>query len=119
MDWSKCLAFLAIRLKLQVWFGRYARATSALIARPFIVTFGAIALIVAIVMWFASTPHKSELFLDVEPEQLYVFVQAQGNLSADEEYAIVDRAMNELLTIDGIESIASTSGSEGSGEFNF
>ncbi|MEL7285852.1 MAG: efflux RND transporter permease subunit, partial [Pseudomonadota bacterium] len=101
------------------WFGRYARSTSALIARPFLVTFGAIALIIGIVMWFASTPHKSELFLDVEPEQLYVFVQAQGNLSADEEYAIVDRAMNALLTIEGIESIASTSGSEGSGEFNF
>ena len=106
-------------LEASGWFGRYARATSALIARPFFVTFGAIALIVAIVFWFASTTHKSELFLDVEPEQLYVFVQAQGNLSADEEYAIVARAMNALLTIDGIESIASTSGSEGSGEFNF
>ncbi|MEO1323620.1 MAG: efflux RND transporter permease subunit [Pseudomonadota bacterium] len=106
-------------LEASGWFGRYARSTSALIARPFLVTFGAIALIIGIVMWFASTPHKSELFLDVEPEQLYVFVQAQGNLSADEEYAIVDRAMNALLTIEGIESIASTSGSEGSGEFNF
>lgn len=106
-------------LEASGWFGRYARATSALIARPFLVTFSAIALIVAIVMWFGATTHKSELFLDVEPEQLYVFVQAQGNMSADEEYAIVDRAMNELLTVDGIESIASTSGSEGSGSFNF
>ncbi|MEM9572573.1 MAG: efflux RND transporter permease subunit [Pseudomonadota bacterium] len=106
-------------LEASGWFGRYARATSALIARPFLVTFSAIALIVAIVMWFGASTHKSELFLDVEPEQLYVFVQAQGNMSADEEYAIVDRAMNELLTVDGIESIASTSGSEGSGSFNF
>ena len=106
-------------LQAKGWFGRYARATSALIQRPFLVTAGASALIVAIFMWFGSTTHKSELFLDVEPEQLYVFVQAQGNLSADEEYEIVDRAMTRLLPLDGIESMASTSGSEGSGSFNF
>ncbi|MCR9194296.1 MAG: efflux RND transporter permease subunit [Hyphomonas sp.] len=101
------------------WFGRYARATNELIKRPFLVTGGAVAVIVAIFMWFGSTDHKSELFLDVEPEQLYVFVQAQGNLSADEEYEIVDRVVNRLLPLDGIESMASTSGSEGSGSFNF
>ncbi|MDJ0921579.1 MAG: efflux RND transporter permease subunit [Henriciella sp.] len=106
-------------LEASGWFGRYARATSALIARPILVTLGAVAILISIFVWFASTPHKSELFLDVEPEQLYVFVQAQGNLSADEEYEIVDRAIERLLPIDGIESIASTSGSEGSGSFNF
>jgi len=101
------------------WFGRYARATNELIKRPLMVTGGAVAVIVAIFMWFGSTEHKSELFLDVEPEQLYVFVQAQGNLSADEEYEIVDRVVDRLLPLDGIESMASTSGSEGSGSFNF
>ena len=101
------------------WLGNYARATSALIGRPITVTLAAIALIISIFMWFGSTQHKSELFLDVEPEQLYVFVQAQGNLSAAEEYEIVDRAVERLLPLDGIESIASTSGSEGSGSFNF
>lgn len=106
-------------LEASGWFGRYARTTSALIARPFLVTFAAIALIISIFMWFGSTTHKSELFLDVEPEQIYVFVQAQGNLSADEEYQIVDRVVERLLPIDGIESLASTSGSEGSGSFNF
>lgn len=106
-------------LRASGWFGKYARTTSALIARPIIVTLGAVAVIVSIFMWFGSTTHKSELFLDVEPEQIYVFVQAQGNLSADEEYEIVDRAVNVLLPLDGIESMASTSGSEGSGSFNF
>lgn len=101
------------------WFGRYARVTNELIKRPLLVTSGAVAVIVAIFMWFGSTDHKSELFLDVEPEQLYVFVQAQGNLSADEEYEIVDRVVDRLLPLDGIESMASTSGSEGAGSFNF
>jgi len=101
------------------WLGGYARATAELIKRPLIVTFGAVLTIVAIFVWFGSTPHKSELFLDVEPEQLYVFVRAQGNLSANEEYELVERAAGRLLPIKGIESMATTSGSEGSGSFNF
>lgn len=106
-------------LQAKGWIGHYARATAALIARPFIVTFGAIALIVSIFVWFGSTPHKTEFFLDVEPEQLYVFVQAQGNLSAAEEYALVERVADGLLPISGIESMSTSSGSEGSGSFNF
>lgn len=106
-------------LEASGWFGRYARATSWLIARPLMVTGAAIATIFAIFAWFSATEHKAELFLDVEPEQIYVFVQAQGNLSADEEYEIVDRVVTLLRPIDGIESMASTSGSEGSGTFNF
>ena len=106
-------------LEASGWFGRYARTTSALISRPLLVTAGAAVLIASIFFWFLTTPHKSELFLDVEPEQLYVFVQAQGNLSADEEYAIVDRVVERLLPLDGIESIASTSGSQSSGTISF
>ncbi|MEL6473279.1 MAG: efflux RND transporter permease subunit [Pseudomonadota bacterium] len=101
------------------WLGTYARGTAGLIARPLLVTGAAIALIFSIFSWFAATPHKSELFLDVEPEQLYVFVRAQGNLSADEEYEIVRRVEQRLLGIDGIESMSVSTGSEGSGSFNF
>ncbi len=106
-------------LKAGGWIGSYARATAALIHRPLLVTLGAILVVTSIFGWFVATPHKSELFLDVEPEQLYVFVRAQGNLSADEEYALVDRAAARLLPLQGIESMAATSGSEGSGAFNF
>ncbi len=101
------------------WIGSYARATAALVHRPIMVTIGALVVVYSIFAWFGATPHKSELFLDVEPEQLYVFVQAQGNLSADEEFALVTRATDRLLLLDGIESMAATSGTEGSGEFNF
>ena len=101
------------------WLGAYARATNVLIERPITVTAGAVALIFSIFAWFSMTEQKSELFLDLEPEQLYVFVQAQGNLSADEEYEIVDRTVERLLPLRGIKSIVSTSGSEGSGSLNF
>ena len=106
-------------LQAKGWIGHYARMTAALIARPLIVTFSATALIASIFAWFYFTPHKTEFFLDVEPEQLYVFVQAQGNLSAAEEYALVERVADGLLPISGIESMSTSSGSEGSGSFNF
>lgn len=105
-------------MKAGGWLGSYARSTSALIARPISVTLGAIVTIIVIFAWFSVTEHKSELFLDQEPEQVYVFVQAQGNMSAAEEYDIVKRATAELKSIDGIESIAASSGSEGSGALN-
>lgn len=101
------------------WLGRYARFTSALIARPLSVTVASIVVVYSIFSWFASTPHKSELFLDLEPEQLYVLVRAQGNLSAVEEFAIVKQVTNRLLPLPGIASMSTTTGGEGSGSFNF
>lgn len=101
------------------WLGTYSRLTAGLIRRPLLVTTGAFAVVFSIFVWFGSTEHKSEFFLDVEPEQLYVFVRAQGNLSAAEEYGIVKRVSEELLTIDGIESMSTTSGAASSGGFSF
>lgn len=64
----------------------------------------------SVVIWFSSNNHRSEFFLDIEPEQLYVFVGAQGNLSAEEEYAIVKRAEDLIFHVPGIESISTRSG---------
>ena len=101
------------------WLGRYARITSALIARPILVTASAFSLIVAIFMWFGSTEHKSELFLDEPPEWLFLFVRAQGNLSAEEEFRIVRRVEEKLMDIEGIEFVMTTSGSGNTGEISF
>ena len=101
------------------WIGRYAKATAALVARPWLITGAAIAAIMGIFVWFGSTEHKSELFLDVEPEQVYVFVRAQGNLSAAEEFDIVKQTAAALAGVDGIESMSTTSGSGGSGMVTF
>lgn len=92
------------------WLGGYVRLVKALIARPLIVTAVAITTVVAIFMWFGATPHKSELFLSVEPEQAFVYVQAQGSLSAEEQYDLVKRAEAAISGMDGIEDISTRSG---------
>ena len=75
------------------WLGGYVGITRGLMARPLAVTALAGSLIVLIFTAFMyGGERKSELFLDIEPDQIYVLVQAQGSLSAAEEYAIVARA---------------------------
>ena len=71
------------------WLGRYARFTSMLVKRPVLVTSAAFIAIAAIFLWFGSTQHRSELFLDLEPEEIIVFVSGQGSLSAQEELSLI------------------------------
>ena len=97
-------------LKALGWLGRYARFTSHLINRPFFVTAGAGLMIVAIFAWFALTQHRSELFLDLEPEEVIVFVSGQGSLSAKEKFDIVQRVEAVALNTKGIRSVATEAG---------
>ena len=97
------------------WLGSYVKLIKSLIARPWLVTGAALGSVILIFMWFGSTPHKTEFFLDVEPEQAYVYVQAQGALSAEEEEEQVKRAEAAITGLDGIEEISTRSGASSGG----
>jgi multidrug efflux pump len=97
-------------MKALGWLGRYARFTSQLIARPLLVTLGAILTIFAIGFWFSTSEHRSELFLDLEPEEVFVFVSGQGSLSAREEFEIVERVETAVLNTEGVRSVSARAG---------
>ncbi|MEQ8299478.1 MAG: efflux RND transporter permease subunit, partial [Hyphomonas sp.] len=101
------------------WLGAYVKLIKGLVARPLMVTGVALGSVVMIFMWFGSTPHKSELFLDIEPEQAYVFIQAQGALSADEQATLVRRAEAVIADVEGIEDISTRSGKGGEDGISF
>lgn len=101
------------------WLGGYVRLVKGLIAHPLMVTGAAIGSVILIFMWFGATPHKSEFFLDIEPEQAYVFIQAQGSLSAAEEAVLVRRAEAAISHVDGIEDISTRTGNSNEGGFSF
>lgn len=105
--------------KARGWLGAYVKLVRSLIARPWLVTGGAISSVILIFMWFGATPHKTEFFLDVEPEQAYVYIQAQGALSAREEAMLVKRAEAAIVGLDGIEAISTRSGSSGGTSIEF
>ena len=58
-------------------------------------------IIVAIVFWFGSTPHRTEFFLDQDPEQVTVFVKARGNLSPEAQDALVHQVESRLVGREG------------------
>ncbi|MEO0881742.1 MAG: efflux RND transporter permease subunit [Pseudomonadota bacterium] len=101
--------------RTQGWLGGYARLTQMLISRPASVSIGAVAVVFAVFLWFGSTTHRAELFLDIEPEEVFVFVSAQGSLSADEELEIVERVERAVLGTKGVQSVSTTSGSASGG----
>ena len=97
------------------WLGVYVRMISATLRRPLLTSFVAFAAVGAIFVWYGSENHKSEFFLDIEPEQAYVFVQAQGALSAEEKARLVMRAEAALSGIDGINSFSTRTGESAGG----
>lgn len=97
------------------WLGAYVRIVGETLRRPILTTLGAVGVVAAIFVWFLSAQHKSELFLDIEPEQAYVFVQAQGALSAAEQAALVRRAEAAISSVSGITAISTQAGRPGNG----
>ena len=99
-------------MEAQGWLGGYARLVTALLKRPVSVTIGAALVVLSVFIWFGTTTHRSELFLDLEPEEVFVFIGGQGSLSAAEEFAIVERVEASILDMPGLRSISTTSGNE-------
>lgn len=99
--------------------GLYARTIASLVQRPLTVAAVTLAVVIGTVFWFGATPHRTEFFLDTEPEQVYVFVRARGNLSPAEQYGLAVQVEERLDNIDGIRGYFTTAGSAAqSGSFN-
>ncbi|MFY0636384.1 efflux RND transporter permease subunit [Maricaulis maris] len=92
--------------------GRYARLITHLVKRPVMVALAAVTVVVGVVVSFGATASnmRTEFFLDAEPEQLYVFVRARGNLSPAEQYELALEAENRLAGIEGIKGYYTVAG---------
>ena len=92
--------------------GAYARMVSQLVKRPIAVVLSALIVVVVIVTAFGAraSTMRTEFFLDAEPEQLYVFVRARGNLSPAEQYELALEAERRLDGIEGIKGYYTVAG---------
>ncbi len=97
--------------KARGWIGAYVKVVTETVKRPLITTAAVFATVIAIFIWFGSEQHKTEFFLDVEPEQAFVYVQAQGALSAAEKAALVKSAEDAISDVYGLSAISTRSGS--------
>ncbi len=95
--------------------GIYVRMLSGMIKFPLFVTTIALGLIVTTFVIFPKYSNGVTFFVDTEVDQAIVYVRARGNLSVDEKLRLTRKVENKLLSIDGIETVATTVGGGGAG----
>lgn len=89
--------------RMDGFMGWYARNLERAMARPFLVTGVALLVIVGVSAWFATTQHKTELFLKEDPDHVNVYVQARGNLSVQAMDGLVRSVEQKLVGMKGVE----------------
>ncbi|MBQ1541366.1 MAG: efflux RND transporter permease subunit [Caulobacteraceae bacterium] len=92
------------------FMGWYARFLGGASHRPGVMVGVTLAIIVAVGAWFAMTKHRTEFFLDQDPDHATVYVQARGNLSVEAQDQLVHSVEARLQNIKGVESIYVRSG---------
>jgi multidrug efflux pump len=87
------------------FMGWYARTLSALGRHPGRTLAAALAIVVAIAVWYGKTPHRVEFFPSEDPQFVTVYVKARGNMSPEAQDGLVRQVESRMLGIKGIESL--------------
>jgi multidrug efflux pump len=87
------------------FMGRYARAVSYLGRHPGRTVLATLAIIVVVGAWFVATPHRTEFFLDQDPEEVTVYVKARGNLSPEAQDSLMRQVEARLVGVKGVDSM--------------
>jgi multidrug efflux pump len=94
--------------------GFYLKVLNGALSHPGKVLLAAAALLVGVQIGYAKFGHGVEFFPDVEPERAALQIHARGNLSIDEQDALVREVENVVLAINRehgeIETIYATTG---------
>jgi multidrug efflux pump len=97
--------------QMKGFMGRYARLLWFAGQHPGRFVAAGVAIVFAIVFWFGATPHRSEFFLDQDPEFATVWVKARGNLSPQAADVMVREVERRLTGLKGVEYLYVRSGS--------
>jgi len=105
--------------EMKGFMGWYARTLWWAGHHPIRVTLAAVGIVIGIFIAFGAKEHRTEFFLDEDPEYVTVWVKARGNLAAPAADLLVQRVEDRLRGIKGIDSIYVSSGRfTGGGGFN-
>jgi multidrug efflux pump len=92
--------------------GLYLRFVGRIIRHPLKVILAAALLVTGIVTVYVHNPTGVKYFVDIEPEQVLVFVRARGNLSSEEKLKLVRQVERTVAPVEGIRHIAAQAGTE-------
>lgn len=90
--------------QMKGFMGWYARTLTYLGRRPTRSLAAGALVVFLIAFWFAKTLHRTEFFLEQDPEFVAVFVKARGNLSPEAQDALVAQVERRLTGVKGVES---------------
>ena len=99
--------------RMRGFMGGYARTLTRLGRHPFLVMAAAVLVMGLVGAWFKAAPHRTELFIQQDPEQVAVFVKARGNLSAQAQDGLVRQVEERLTGLEGIQSMYVRAGAFG------
>lgn len=91
----------------------YMRFVARAIRHPWIVTFAALAALVAVPYAYGKFGKGVEFFPDVEPEYGLLYVHARGNLSIEEKDMLTRMAEERILGWPGIKTVYTRAGTGG------
>ncbi|MEO0619945.1 MAG: efflux RND transporter permease subunit, partial [Pseudomonadota bacterium] len=95
--------------------GAYVSGLTGLIRFPITVLVITLGIMAATFNLYGKYGAGAEFFVDTEPDQLFTFISARGNLSVREQGDLVRAVEREVAQIEGIESIYTTTGIGDSG----
>jgi multidrug efflux pump len=87
------------------FMGWYARTVSTLGRHPGRTVLVTLLIIASIVITFGATKHRTELFIETDPENLTLYVKARGNMSPEADDALLRQVEARLAQVKGIHSI--------------
>jgi multidrug efflux pump len=96
--------------EMKGFMGWYARTLTALGRRPTRTMAAALAIVVGIFAWFSMSPHRTEFFLQQDPEWVAVFVKARGNLSPEAQDGLVGQVETRIADVKGVRAMYVRSG---------
>jgi multidrug efflux pump len=95
--------------------GWYVRVVSLSVRHPIKIVAFAVALLISVQTYYSMNGNGVEFFPTVEPEMAIAWVHARGNMSIEENDALIKEVEDRILKIDGFASVYTRVGKSGGG----
>jgi len=94
-------------------FGRFMSLITGNPVMPLVAVGGVVFFVVSVFGYYGANNNGVEFFVESEPEQVIVYVQARGNLSLEEKDALVKQAEDVIINHPGVENAFAFAGEGG------
>ncbi len=95
------------------WFGWVIHFLTGNPIMPLVTIAAVVAFVVAVFMYFGENSNGVEFFVETEPESAIVYVRARGNLSVDEQDALVRQVEELVMNQPGVRDVFAFAGDGG------